>query len=184
MPLSTPVARKPFHTRKIELNGYAREDGLWDIEARMIDTKHYEFPNRFRGNIQPGEHLHEMWLRLTLDDSMTIRAAEATTEWSPFPSGPGAADSYRKLVGLKIGPGWTDRVKERIASTSGCTHLTELLRPLATVAYQTILSPRRNEDAPDDERRPALLDTCRGWRAEGEAVQQIHPKWNREPGTE
>ena len=39
MPLPNPVPRKLMHTRAIECNGYEREDGLWDIEAHLTDTK-------------------------------------------------------------------------------------------------------------------------------------------------
>lgn len=178
MPLSAPVARRHRHTRRIELNGYQREDGLWDIEAHLIDTKGYEFPNRFRGRIAVGEALHEMWLRLTVDDGLVIRAVEAVTDHSPFPECPRAAPNYQALVGLQIGSGWTDRVKQRMPSTSGCTHLFELLRPLATAAIQTIM-PLRRKDDPTGTRRPALIDTCLGWRADGEAVAAIYPDWHR-----
>ena len=33
MPLSPPVEREALHRRAIELNGYRRTDGLFDIEA-------------------------------------------------------------------------------------------------------------------------------------------------------
>jgi len=178
MPLSPPVARTHRHTRTIELKGYERDDGLWDIEARLVDQRAYEFSNPFRGVMQPGEHLHEMWLRLTLDDGLTIRAVEACTEFSPFPDCPNGAPSYERLVGLRIGHNWTDRVKERIPNPEGCTHLFELLRPMATAAIQTIMPLRRKLD-PTGESRPPLLDTCHGWRAEGIGVQTLFPKWHR-----
>ena len=41
MTLSTPAPRKHRHTRTIHAEGFLREDGLWDIEARMIDSKTY-----------------------------------------------------------------------------------------------------------------------------------------------
>ena len=46
MPLSAPSARKKLHTRNIELNGYLREDGLFDIEAHMTDIKTYSIDNK------------------------------------------------------------------------------------------------------------------------------------------
>jgi hypothetical protein len=39
MPLSHPVSRKLLHTRAIECHGYERDDGFWDIEAHLVDTK-------------------------------------------------------------------------------------------------------------------------------------------------
>lgn len=39
MPLSNPVPRVARHRRAITVEAYLREDGLWDIEARLMDTK-------------------------------------------------------------------------------------------------------------------------------------------------
>ena len=36
MPLSKPAPRKHIHTREIKCLGFEREDGLWDIEGRLI----------------------------------------------------------------------------------------------------------------------------------------------------
>ena len=43
MPLSPPAPREPIHTRAIDLRGYRREDGLWDIEGHLTDVKCYDF---------------------------------------------------------------------------------------------------------------------------------------------
>ena len=43
MPLENPVKRECLHSRNIVCNGFLRNDGLWDIEARLIDTKSYDF---------------------------------------------------------------------------------------------------------------------------------------------
>ena len=41
--LSTPAPRNPLHTREITFQGYARENGLWDIEAHLRDFKFQPF---------------------------------------------------------------------------------------------------------------------------------------------
>ena len=84
MPLTPPAPREAFHHRLIECDGYRRADGLWDIEAHMTDRKTYPFPNAHRGEIAPGEPLHDMWLRLTLDEHLVVQKAEAATEAGPF----------------------------------------------------------------------------------------------------
>jgi hypothetical protein len=45
MPLSPPVSREELHTRAITLHGYRRDDGLFDIEAHLIDTKPFALPS-------------------------------------------------------------------------------------------------------------------------------------------
>lgn len=127
MPLSPAAPREHFHTRQITLNGYHRADGLWDIEAHLTDIKAYAFDNAWRGRVEPGVPVHEMWLRLTVDDSFTVQAVEAVTDHSPFEICPAIVGNFQRIIGLKIGPGWTKAIKERVGGTEGCTHLVELL---------------------------------------------------------
>ena len=75
MALLESLPRKHTHTRAIDYKGYEREDGMWDIEAHMTDTKTYKFKNNWRGEISAGEPLHVMFLRLTIDDDFIICAA-------------------------------------------------------------------------------------------------------------
>ena len=56
--------RIPLHDRKIILKGYLRSDNLFDIEALLMDTKHYSVPNDYRGEIKPGEPIHHMTIKI------------------------------------------------------------------------------------------------------------------------
>lgn len=176
MSLPEPAARTLRHSRRIELNGYEREDGLWDIEAHLVDTKAYDFSNHFRGEVPAGKPVHDMWMRLTVDDTLTIHAVAAKTDHAPFPSCPQIAANYDQLIGMQIRSGWTDRVRSKMGQVGGCTHLYELLRPLATTAFQTIMTLRKPKKR-DPKKRPPLLNTCHGWRDSGEAVKELHPHW-------
>ena len=81
MPLSSSAPRTLMHNRAIECRGYQREDGLWDIEGHLVDTKTYPTSARDTGRArQPGEPVHNMWLRLTIDLDMKIHSAEAATD--------------------------------------------------------------------------------------------------------
>jgi len=73
--LTTPQARSPLHTREISFNGYARDDGLWDIEGHLKDTKSHLFTTGSR-TWTPGEAIHDMWIRLTLDTQFIIQDIE------------------------------------------------------------------------------------------------------------
>ena len=72
MSIPTPAKREHVHTRSINYLGFRREDGLWDIEAQMTDTKTYSFQNDWRGEVQSGVPLHEMILRVTIDSDFII----------------------------------------------------------------------------------------------------------------
>jgi hypothetical protein len=177
-PLSAPVERKHLHTRRYEFQGYQRTDGLWDIEGRMTDTKTYGFPNEWRGEIKADEPIHDMWLRLTLDDDLVVRDIETATEASPFEICPQATPKYAAIKGARIGPGWTKRVKDLFGGPVGCTHHTEMLVAIATVAYQTIFSARNKWGDTDAEtRRPAFLDTCHALASDSETVKTHWPQF-------
>jgi len=162
MPLPSPEPRMLAHTRKISCTGYQRDDGLWDIEGHLVDTKPFAIPNKDRGGTIPaGDALHDMWLRLTIDDQLTIRAAVASIDWSPFTRCSGATDSFPALVGLRISPGWNRRVRKLIGGTLGCTHINELLAQIATTAIQTIYGVKKRENrVSEQEQKMVSLQRC------------------------
>lgn len=185
MSLSPSAPREPIHHRRIDCRGYRRADGLWDIEGHLTDTKSYAFTNSFRGEIAPDEPVHDMWLRLTLDDALTVIRAEAATEAGPFAVCPAITPAFAKLEGLTIGPGWRRAVQARLGGVQGCTHLVELLGPLATTAYQTIHPWRARHQPPaQTDRPPAHLDSCHALARDGEVVRRHYPRWYTGPPAE
>ena len=148
--LPTADKRKLVHERTYDIRGYEREDGMLDVEGKIVDLKPHSFDNHDRGYVPAGEPLHEMHLRLTIDHTFTIRKAVAATLYSPYTICPGATDAYTRLEGLTIGPGFNKRAAEAIGTVFGCTHLTEMLRAMGTVAFQSmwpILARREKEQA-------------------------------------
>ena len=178
MPLSSPAARRPMHRRVIECNGYQRDDGLWDIEGHLVDTKPFDIPNSDRpgGQIPAGEPLHEMWIRLTVDTDLTVHAVEATTDYAPYAICGDITQNFQRLVGLRIAPGWTQKTRELLGGIRGCTHLVELLGPVATTAYQTLYATRAKR-AQQPSRKPELIDSCHAYRADGAIVMQRWPQF-------
>src|SRR5476651_905217 len=185
MPLSAPTPREHLHTRQVECQGFQRSDGLWDIEGHMTDRKTYSFPSDERGEVTAGTPIHDMWLRVTLDDGFHIRAIEAVTDGSPFSLCPQITPNFQRLVGLRLGPGFTRKIKELLGGVEGCTHLVELMGPLATTAFQTIFSAksrerreRANGDAtPADQppKRPRLIDTCHAFASDSPVTKRNWP---------
>lgn len=180
MTLPPPAAREPIHHRSIDCRGYRRQDGLWDIEAHLIDVKSYGFENADRGRIEPGQPIHEMWMRVTVDDALVVRDVEARMDATPYRICPEIEPAFSVLVGRQIGANWTRTVRELLGGTKGCRHLVELLGPIATVAFQTIapLLPRRylGEDG-EAPQKPGHLDTCHALASDGEVVRQHYPRF-------
>jgi hypothetical protein len=173
--LSPAAPRAQLHTRQVLCTGWEREDGLFDVEGRLSDVRARD-QDGSRGAVprKAGDPIHFMSLRLTLDDRFTVVAAEACTHQAPFPDCHEVGGLYERLVGLQIRAGFVRAVKERFGDALGCTHLTELLGPMATTAFQSIgpaLERRRvarGEPLEDPNSMTRLLDTCHGLRRGGQ----------------
>ena len=195
MPLSPPKPREHLHTRNVECRGYERADGLWDIEGHIVDTKTYAFDNSWRGHVTPGTPVHEMWIRLTIDDRMVIQDVEAATDAGPFRVCPDITPNFKRLQGERIGPGFTKRVRELVGGRNGCTHIVEMLGQVATTGFQTLVRKRVRDDRankearakavdaqpsdppPPPRKKPMIIDTCHALSSEGEIVKKEWPEF-------
>lgn len=176
MPLPIPaVSRQPLHHRNITMRGYKRDDGLFDIEGHLHDMKDVDFKVA-SGMRYAGDSIHSMWLRITIDATLTIVDAEASSDSMPYPGYcSDIAPDYRKLIGLAIRPGFTNQVRTRLGGIHGCTHITELVSTLATTAFQTIAG----QGLQSPRAKPFQLDRCHALRTDGPAVARFYPQWYR-----
>ena len=182
MPLSAPkVEREHLHDRRYEFQGFRRADKLWDIEGRMTDAKTYAFDNEDRGRIEAGEPLHDMRIRLTIDERFVVHDIEVSTDAAPFSICPAITPNFAVVKGLRIGPGWRKNLKERLGGVHGCTHHVEMLVAMATVAYQSLWSKREHHEEEEADaragKRPAVLDTCHALASDSPVVKRHWPKF-------
>ncbi|HCE10359.1 MAG TPA: hypothetical protein DEQ40_17485 [Oxalobacteraceae bacterium] len=188
MPLSHPVSRRALkHTRAIHVEAFARDDGLWDLDAHITDVKTRDA--QLASGVRPaGAPMHDLWLRLTIDTKLTVVAAEAVSDAVPYP---GYCDTigpaYQKLAGLNLLKGFRQAVMERLSGTSGCTHLSELALVLPTAAIQAfageVIDTRENAHPDEQSDKPFQLDRCHALRSDGEAVAEYYPRWAIKPIT-
>jgi hypothetical protein len=129
-----------------------------------------------------GEDLHRMRIVMTVDSDLVIRELQVHTEAAPTPYCAESNAVYQMLVGLKIGPGFTKRVRTLVGGHKGCTHLTELMGPAATTAVQSFFALGREKGnlrtlhaRPGPLPKPMLADTCQAYRGDGEALKAIWP---------
>lgn len=188
--LPAAAEREALHTRRYDFRGYRRRDGLFDIEGRMVDTKDYAFPNEWRGEVNPGEPVHDMIIRLTLDDDFMVHDVAAITAASPFEICAAITPAFESLKGATVAKGWTRTLRAQFSGTHGCTHHVEMLRAMGTVAFQTIYGWREKikrekggpqTDSPPVEtspgKRPAFLDTCHALASDSEVVKSHWPQF-------
>ena len=178
MPLLPTVDREEIHQRQIEMKAYRRADGLYDIEGRVVDTKPFGFEGPLAESTRKGgEPIHDIWVRLVIDEWFVIQDIAASSDATPFSVCTQAAPTLSVLIGEKIGAGWTQRVRAHLKGAAGCTHMMELLGPMATTAIQalwpvTSLRPT----AVDVNGRPTKIDSCFAYSSKTEIVAQLWPE--------
>ncbi len=170
--------RKHLHTRSIHCQGFERDDGLWDIEATLTDTKTGSYPTHERGNIEEGEPIHCMKLCVTLNLDLVIQDIRVEMPYTPFQLCKSASNSMKNLIGLKIGSGWKREATQRIPKTDSCTHVMELLGPMSTTAYQTMHHAiESRENSKPARQQPAILNQCHSLASDSAVVRVMWPEF-------
>ncbi|HSY28211.1 MAG TPA: DUF2889 domain-containing protein [Burkholderiaceae bacterium] len=182
MPLSLPISQRALkHRRAIQIDAFARDDGLWDIDAHISDIKTRDA--MLASGMRPaGTPLHDLFLRVTIDTQFNIVAAEAASDQVPYP---GHCDTigpaYSKLAGLNLVKGFRKALQANLGDVLGCTHITELALVLPTVAIQAfageVFDPHEGSNISGEERKPFQLDRCHALRSDGAAVAKYYPRW-------
>lgn len=175
-----PITREEMHTRRIEMQGFRRSDGLFEVEGRVVDTKPYDF-NPFSGGyaVPAGNPLHDIMLTLVFDIDMVVRDVRTATVKAPYDICPAAGQAMRALIGLRIGPGWNSEARKRLAASERCTHMAELLAPMATTALQAMSILRADQpELVDAAGRPYKIDSCYAYSARRELVERRWPQYH------
>jgi hypothetical protein len=161
--------------------GYDREDGLWDIEAELIDIKPYTFELPAEGPYPAEEPIHRLSIRLTVDDRMVIRDLATSLDAVPHAECEQSPVNMSALIGSTLGAGWRKVIEQHLGRTRGCTHLREMLFNMATAAFQTIPSGtwhrRQAQGLPPTEltQPPPYLGQCMTWAFDSPTTERIYP---------
>jgi hypothetical protein len=163
------ATRQLKHTRRLDVHVFARGDGLWEVDATISDTKTRDA--RMAASIRlAGEPIHDMLLRLVVDERFNIVEAGAQTRAMPYPDLCNAyGDAYGRLVGLNLLQGFRAALRERV------TELAQILPTAVVQAFAGEVLDTRGEGA----ERPFQIDRCHALRADGEAVRNYYPRWYR-----
>lgn len=173
------VIRQEIHHRQVDLRFYGRSDELYEIVGRLVDTKSHPFRRQLaEQDLPPGVALHDISVRLVISADMRVVEASAQMDATPFSVCPGATRALQSLKGLQIGAGWNKKVREVLGGAASCTHIVELLGPMATTAFQG-LAPQRlaaMNSASGEEQRKERVDSCYAYSSQGEVVARLWPE--------
>ena len=181
LPGDTELTREELHFRRIDMRGFRRGDGLYEIEGRVTDRKPHDFvPVSGGRHVPANEPIHDMGVRLVFDDELVVRGIETFTNASPYAQCPEGGRALRSLTGLQMTSGWSRNVRSRLGGARSCTHLMELLIPMATAAYQSLSNVARSRpQRVDVTGRPTKIDSCYAYGAQREIVQWRWPEYYR-----
>jgi len=182
--VTTDNDRELVHVRQITCRAFRLKNGFLEIEATLGDEKSQEVAFRSRSPVRPGEFMHRMSLSIVIDGDYLIHDVKAHTEIAPWAMCGGTDPAYRRLIGLRIGPGFTQQVRELLGGVQGCTHVTELVAQAANTYMQASWPDRIARQMtvdPDPRRWPdkstlTFVNHCHAWRQDGETLQQEYPE--------
>lgn len=185
MSLSNPAPHRPMHVRPIQCDGYRRDDGLWDIEARIVDRQPFAYTEFARGPRQPEQPVHDMHIRLTVSEDLLVHAVEVAMPSVPYDTCVNVRPRFQGLVGKRIDKRWRASVRDAVGAERGCTHARELLFPMATTAYQTLFGwcegaadRAAAEPVPAaTQTRPSFIGGCISWATDGQQVLRFFPQF-------
>ena len=177
--MTLPVAaatRRLKHRRQIDVQVFDRGDGFWEVDATLTDTKTSD--GHPGGEFRPaGTPIHQMLLRLVVDESFNIVEAGSETRWMPYTGHCDAhGDVYARLVGLNLMRSFRKELRDRVGGVLGCTHITELAQVLPTAVVQGFAGEVLDTRGHGDE-RPFQIDRCHALRADGDVVRVHYPRW-------
>ena len=174
--------REELHHRRIDLRFYRRADGLYEVEGQLTDTKQHAFRRQLTHEDTPaGEPLHDITVTLVIDGDMQVLDASARMRTTPFAVCTGAEQTLAPLKGLHLGAGWNRKVRELLKGAASCTHIVELLGPMATTAFQG-LAPERLaalNDPANEALHRARVNSCFAYAEQREVVAQLWPHLSR-----
>ena len=165
-----------MHTRRVNYQGFRRDDGLWDIEGELHDSKPRDIQLNSGPFLKAGEAIHHMRLRVTFDEQMVIRDIHVAMDAFPHEPCPQAMPPLQRMVGEVLGRGWRHTIQRHLGGIEGCTHVRELLFNLATAAMQTRTGAFANRVG---DNPPAHLGQCVGWDFNGPVVEKVYPMFFR-----
>jgi hypothetical protein len=183
--MSLPTAapeRQLKHRRSIDVQIYARGNGLWEVDARVTDIKTHD--TVLAEQVRPaGDPIHDMLLRIVIDEAFEIHEAGSLSAWMPYVGRcDDHGDAYCQLVGLNLMRNFRRELMARLGSARGCTHLTELAQVLPTAVVQAFAGEVIDTLGSGPEaQQPFQIDRCHALRADGPVVQEFYPRWYRRP---
>jgi hypothetical protein len=171
--------KERIHSRTITVNTYEIDDSSLLIEGDLVDERY--FPSFYYSRsefLDPGI-VHDIRVEMKVSlPRLEITEARAQMRKIPIKECLGVESSAEKIVGIRIKPGFSRDLKERMGGTSGCLHMTTLIYHMGAAAVQGMwawLSRKREGGSTRSlDYDPGILkDSCWLWRENGPFFEKV-----------
>lgn len=164
---SVTMRTHPLDDERVIVEGWLRDD-------RLVDAFYWD------GRDRPAGVVHWMCVRLLVGDwPLKILDAEAEMPGIPHELCETTKESVKKIIGLPIVAGFTERVRGLLGGVEGCAHLTYLIVAMGPAALHGYWAQRSRKRRPlprsmeEFQGLQYLLNSCALWREEGPMVQEV-----------
>jgi len=173
------IKDRPVHERRMRIQTFPLEDGRlvvegWLRDERLIEGYHWNGEKRSSGVI------HHLCVRLLVGDwPVTIMDAEAEMPRVPHALCCTTRESVRKLKGMAIVSGYSEKVRHLLGGVKGCNHLTHLVVVMGTAALHGYWTQRSKTRQPiphsleEFQGLSNLINSCALWEENGPIIQEI-----------
>jgi len=174
--MTNSLKGRKIHSRNIQVSTYETDTEDLIVEGILKDDlliPHYDS----YGENRPPNTVHHMVVRMLIGTaSFQIDDIEVEMPVFPHKGCDETAKSLDRIKGMKIAPGFTDKVKNMLGGTQSCSHLKTLVLSMASAAVQGFWV-HRTKDRGSPGKTPDLMnryvvDTCRVWRKDGPLAQR------------
>ena len=169
----------PIHSRHLDFKTYSLDEDRVIVVGELKDERFLPFHD-IGGQVRKEGVIHEMVLYLLIGGMPPlILDADAEMPHVPHELCAETRESVRRVVGLEIKSGFSERVNKLIGNVEGCAHLTHLLVVMAQAALHGYWTHKMRKPRPvprslnEIEDLSYLVNSCRLWREDGPIVQEI-----------
>ncbi len=175
-----PLQKKErIHSRTITVNTYETDDSSLLVEGGLVDERF--FPSFYYSRnefLEPGiVHDIRVEMKVTLP-RLEITEVRSKMGKTPIQDCIGVESSAEKIAGMRIKPGFSRDLKERLGGTAGCLHRTTLIYHMGAAAVQGMWAwySRKRQDGSTrslDYDPGILKNSCWLWREDGPFFEKV-----------
>ena len=166
----------PVHTRTIRIDA-AEAEAQGDarvlrVRGTLEDRRPHGVPDWIQHD---GDVIHRMEVTLSVTwPDLAVASIDGVMHTFPHAGVcPDALPPLQSLVGVRVGPGFTRAVNQRIGRERGCTHVAALILAMGPVVRQGAGAAFGFTTPGDPRGTPWFVNSCQAWREGG----PLHQAW-------